>query len=254
MKPARARQVLITAIALFAMGIMLPAASMTVQPVILDLEIGGRGMSQVVKVENTFDVPLPVEMRIESLRIDDSGVHGTGEDPGDLLVFPPQALIAPGQSQAFRVQYVGDPNIANSRHYYVTAAQLPVKLPESKSAIQILYNFQILVSVAPQGAQPDLKVTQAEVGTDPDGKPVPILTINNNARTYGYLSAGRLRIIESDASGNEIFRVLMSSAQIEQSIGLGLVAAGQSRKIVIPVKLPAQTGHVEAQFTHEPRR
>src|SRR3546814_14277075 len=77
---------------------------MVVQPVVIDLTTSGRTMSQVITVENTFDKPLPVEMRIEGLDLTPDGVNATGKDPGELSVFPPQALIQPGQRQSFRVQ------------------------------------------------------------------------------------------------------------------------------------------------------
>ncbi|MFI4933456.1 MAG: fimbria/pilus periplasmic chaperone [Caulobacterales bacterium] len=230
------------------------ADAMTVQPVVLDLATAGRGMAQVVTVENTFTNPLPVEMRIEGLTFDEKGAHGDGKDPGDLLVFPPQALIQPGQTQTFRVQYVGDPSLAKSKHYYVTVAQLPVKLPEGQSAIQILYNFQVLVSVAPQGAKPDLKVTAAEIGKNDQGKPVPVITVYNDANAHGYLSQGHLRIIEKDSSGKEVFRRSIPGPEIQQTIGFGLVTSGQTRKIMVPVVLPSDGGTVEAQFTPESQR
>ena len=116
------------------------AKAMTVQPVVVNLTSQGSGMSQVVKVENTFATRLPVELQIEELRFDGETLVNTHADPGDLLVFPPQAFIEPGQTQTFRIQYVGDPELAKSKHYYVTVAQLPVQLPEGQSAIQILYN------------------------------------------------------------------------------------------------------------------
>lgn len=114
------------------------AIAMTVQPVILNLTLSGSGMAQLITVENTFATPLPVELRVQSLDFDQNGIKETGKDPGDLLIFPPQALIQPGQTQSFRVQYVGDPDLKTSKHYYVTVAQLPVKLPAGQSAIQIL--------------------------------------------------------------------------------------------------------------------
>jgi fimbrial chaperone protein len=227
------------------------ALAMTVQPVIINLSTSGRGMSQVISVENTFANPLPVEIRVDELSLDSSGVHGTGKDPGDLLVFPAQALIQPGQTQAFRVQYVGDPDLARSKHYYATVAQLPVKLPEGQSAIQILYNFQVLVSVAPQGAKPALKIEGAEVGRNAAGKPVPVITLSNDSPAHGYLSRGRLRIVQRDDSGKEIFRRAMSGPEIQQTIGFGLVGAGQTRRMAVPMELPAEGGRVEAQFNPE---
>ena len=178
---------------------MLPvqtAQAMTVQPVVLDLQTAGRGMSQVVTVENTFANPLPIEIRIQELEMTVDGVKQTGTDPGDLLVFPPQALIEPGQTQTFRVQYVGDPELAKSKHYYITVAQLPVKLPEGQSAIQILYNFQVLVSVAPNSGKTSLAVNGAAIGKNDAGKPVPVVSVANSSNTHGYLSGGNLRLVE----------------------------------------------------------
>jgi fimbrial chaperone protein len=228
--------------------------AMTVQPVVIDLAVGGQGMTQVLTVENTFANPLPVELRVEELSFDQDGAHGTGRDPGDLLVFPPQALIQPSQTQTFRIQWVGDPALAKSRHYYVTVAQLPVQLPQGQSTIQILYNFQVLVSIAPPGVRPNLQVLGAEIGTDAAGKPIPMITVRNDSPAHGYLSKGRLRLIEKDATGREIFNRVLPGPEIQQTIGFGLIASGQTRRISVPIELPAQGGTVEAQFTPEAAR
>lgn len=230
------------------------AVAMTVQPVVLDLQTSGRGMSQIVTVENTFANPLTVEIKIDELRFDETGAHPTGADSGELLVFPPQAIIQPGQTQAFRVQWVGDPELATSKHFYVTVAQLPVQLPEGQSAIQILYNFQVLVSVQPNGAKPALTVVSTTVGDDGQGHPIPVVTMTNTANGYGYLSQGRLRIVQRDASGKEVFQRSLSGPEIQQTIGFGLIAPGQRRRVSIPIQLPTREGSVEATFTPETRR
>ncbi|MFL6845713.1 MAG: molecular chaperone [Allosphingosinicella sp.] len=232
-----------------AFGLSGSVAAMTVQPIVVNLSTSGRGMTQVLTVENTFAAPLPVEIRIEELSLEADGVKGTGKDNGDLLVFPVQAMIQPGETQTFRVQYVGDPELPKSRHYYVTVAQLPVELPQGQSAIQILYNFQVLVSVSPQGAKPDLKVAGAALGHDNAGKPVPLVTLSNASNAHGYLSQGRLRIVQRDGAGKEIFRRTLSGPEIQQTIGFGLVGAGQTRTVQVPVELPQDGGTIEAQFT-----
>lgn len=223
--------------------------AMTVQPVVINLTTTGRGMSQIVTVENTFAHPLPVEMRVEELRLNENGVQGTGNDPGDLLVFPQQAMIQPGQTQTFRVQYVGDPELARSRHFYVTVAQLPVQMPQGQSAIQILYNFQVLASISPSGARPALQIDGATIGRNQEGRPVPVLTISNSSTAHGYLSNGRLRIVQRDAGGREVFRRTWSGPEVQQTIGFGLIGAGQTRRVIIPVELPASEGTIDAQFT-----
>lgn len=245
------RVLAMTAAALLqAMPLAMPVATaMTVQPVVINLQTSGRGMTQVITVENTFSNPLPVELTVQELKLTDDGVALTGVDPGDLLVFPPQALIQPGQTQTFRVQYVGDPDLAASKHYYITVAQLPVKLPEGKSAIQILYNFQVLISIAPAGIKPAITVQSASISRNADGKPVPQLMVHNDSAAHGYLSDGRLRIAQKDAAGNEIFRRTMSGPEIQQTIGFGLIGAKQDRRVTVPVELPSADGSVEATFS-----
>lgn len=232
-----------------AMAPLVPASAMTVQPVVVDLQNAGRNMSQVITVENTFATPLPVELTVQALELVEDGVKQTRVDPGDLLVFPPQALIEPGQTQTFRVQYVGDPELARSKHYYVTVAQLPVKLPEGQSGIQILYNFQVLVSVAPGGAKPALTVQSAAVGRNAEGKPVPVLTVENASTAHGYLSNGQLRIVAKRPSGETVFSRNLSGAEIQQTIGFGLIGGNQTRKITVPIELPADDVSVEANYT-----
>jgi len=246
------RKFLLRALILFgALGLTGAVVAMTVQPVVLNLSTSGRGMSQVVTVENTFANPLPVEIRIQELALGQDGVQGTGTDPGDLLVFPAQALIQPGQTQSFRVQYVGDPDLARSKHYYVTVAQLPVQMPQGQSAIQILYNFQVLVSVSPAGARPALAISGAEVAHNAEGRPIPAITVTNSSTAHGYLSNGRLRIIQRDGSGREVFRRNLPGPEIQQTVGFGLIGAGQTRRVLIPIELPTDGGTIEAQFNAE---
>jgi fimbrial chaperone protein len=202
-----------------------------------------------VTVENTFATPLPVELNIQELELTPEGVKQTGKDPGDLLVFPPQAIIEPGQTQTFRIQYVGDPGLAKSKHYYVTVAQLPVKLPEGQSAIQILYNFQVLVSIAPAKIKPQISIQSAAVGTNSAGKPVPVLMVTNDTPAHGYLANGSLRIVQKDASGKQVFVKSYSGAEIQQSMGFGLIGGGQTRRVVVPTELPSAAGTVEASFS-----
>ena len=227
------------------------AQAMTVQPVVIDLQTAGRDMSQTITVENTFATPLPVELTVQELELGTDGVKQTGKDPGDLLVFPPQAIIQPGQTQTFRVQYVGDPALAKSKHYYVTVAQLPIKLPEGQSAIQILYNFQVLISVAPGGVKPKIAVQSAEIGTSADGKPVAILTVVNDSPAHGYLSNGRIRLVEKDKSGAQVFSRTLSAAEIQQTMGFGLIGGGQTRRVTVPLILPSAEGTVEASYSLE---
>jgi P pilus assembly chaperone PapD len=225
------------------------AEAMTVQPVVIDLATAGRAMSEVIIVENTFDRPLAVELTMQSLELTEDGVHATGQDTQELAVFPPQAVIQPGERQNFRVQYVGDPVLAKSKHFYVTVSQLPVQTDEGGANIQLLYNFQVLVSVAPGDAQPSITISSAEIGRNAEGQPVPVIVASNSSAAHGYLSRGRLEIVQRSAGGQELFRKELTGPQIQQSLGYGLIGGMQSRRVVLPEPLPSADGTVTVRYT-----
>ena len=109
-------------------------------------------------------------------------------------------------------------------------------------------------SIAPPGARPALKIVSSEVGKNAAGAPIAVLTVENDSAAHGYLSQGRLRIVQKDASGREIFARSMPGPEIQQTIGFGLIAPGQRRKVAVPIVLPAEGGTIDAQFTPETRR
>ena len=222
------------------------APATTVQPIVIDLNAVGQGTSHTITVENTNAARLPVEIRVESLAFGDDGVTSAGPSR-DLAVFPAQAVIEPGRTQTFRVQWAGGP-IDRSKSYYVTVAQAPVSLPAGESAIQVLYNFQVLVSVTPARAKANLTVESASIGRDADGKPAPVIVVHNDSIAHGYLSRGALSLVERDASGKTVFERTLAPSEIQQTIGYGLVGPGQRRSLVLPISLPAGSGSVEARF------
>jgi fimbrial chaperone protein len=228
--------------------------AMTVQPVVVDLSPSGRRGTQLVSVENTSTEPLPVELRIYEAVLDANGVSVGTTTSEDLLIFPPQAIIAPGATQSFRIQYIGEPEMPRSRHYYVTVAQLPVQLPEGTSAIQIVYNFNVIVSVAAPGQRADISAVSGEIVKNADGKPVAAFTVSNAGRNYDYLINGRLRLVQKDAAGKEIFRKTLSGQEIQQTIGFGLVGPEVARRIVTAIELPSAEGSLNVEFTQDRRR
>lgn len=249
---ARLRMMLI-----FVVGVAIFAATavaMTVQPVIVDLSTTGSRTSQVVTVENSFTTPLPIELRATEADFKDGALVASTREAKDLLIFPPQAIVPPGRSQSFRIQWIGDPDIKTSRHFFLTVAQLPVKLPAGQSAVQILYNFQVIVSVAAPGAKSAIEVKSAEAVKGVDGKVRLLLNLRNQSNTYGYLSEGTLKISQKDRQGKEVFKKSMNSAEIQQQFGYGLVGAGQVRKLQTPLELPLDGGSVEAVYTSKSRR
>ena len=91
----------------------------------------------------------------------------------------------------------------------------------------------------------------AEIGTSADGKPVAILTVINESPAHGYLSNGRIRLVEKDKSGAQVFSRTLSAAEIQQTMGFGLIGGGQTRRVTVPLVLPSAEGTVEASYSLE---
>lgn len=248
LKLIRSMLVLVTALAL-------PAAALatTVSPVVLDLQTTGRGVVANVSVTNNGAGPLTMEIATIPLKPTATGfqpVPGANADD-DLLVTPPSSLIPAGKTQTFRVQWVGDPEIAQSKHYYVAVNQLPVKLQEGQSAVQVVYNFQVLVSVSSTNQKPQLSITNASLNTL-DGKPVAAITVQNSGGAHGYISQHALKITETSAAGAPLLTKTISGSEFQGLVGYGLVASGQTRTVNVPLdKAPPPGAKLSAVFADE---
>lgn len=217
------------------------ATATTVSPVMVDLSTAGRGVVQNISVTNTGAGPLPVEIVITPLAPTQTGFQPSKAGTDDLLVAPPSALIPAGQTQTFRVQWVGDPELAKSKHYYVGVNQLPVKLPEGQSAVQVVYNFQVLVSVSSPDKKPLLSITGVTAQTA-EGRAVAAVTVANSGQAHGYISQHRLKISETNAAGAEVYSKSISGSEFQQLVGYGLVATGQTRTVNVPLDAAAPKG------------
>jgi P pilus assembly chaperone PapD len=213
-----------------------PALATTVTPVIIDLQSNGRGVVANISVSNTGATALPIEIEVIPLAATPTGLQPdkTKTEDEDLLVTPPSVLVPAGKSQTFRLQWLGDPDLAASKHYYVSINQLPVKLPEGESAVQVVYNFQVLVSVSSPNKKPQLAITTVTPATV-DGKSVAAVTFRNSGQAHGYISQHRLKIAAAGPGGTELYSKTISGAEFQQLVGYGLVASGQVRTINVPV-------------------
>jgi hypothetical protein len=141
--------------------------------------------------------------------------------------------------------------LATSKHYYVSVNQLPVKLPEGQSAVQIVYNFQVLVSVSSPNKKPELTIKSVDAAKGEGDKPAIAVQVANGGEAHGYISQHRLKISETNAAGAEIFSKTISGAEFQQMVGYGLVATGQTRTVTVPVESAPKGGTFSAALLDE---
>jgi P pilus assembly chaperone PapD len=206
---------------------------------VIDLSTSGRTAQKSFKVVNTAPTQLPVEIDVSRLELGLNGEQKATPAADDFLIYPAQAMIPPGGSQVFRVQWIGEPQIEKSQTYRFMVSQVPVKLPEGQNGIQIVMSFGVTVNVAPPKGSSDIVVMSAAPVTK-DGKRLAALTVKNPGNKHAYLRQAAIRLSGGSWSAD------LTPGDIAQKVGLGIVQPGKERRFVLPVEVPASVAKIEA--------
>ena len=207
------------------MLLALPAMAMSISPMAIEMLAVGKGARGQVVVTNTSNKPLPVEITYERLSYDESGKQRTSKAGDDLLVLPPTALIRPGSSQTFRLQWVGNPDLKESQSFMVYARQLPVRLPasEKRARVQVVSAFGIIVNVAPARGQADLKLLSWQPAKDAKGRPAVAVLVENPTDVHALMNRSHLRL------GS----LSLGPDALQQRIGFGVVGPHKRRRFLV---------------------
>jgi len=263
----RPGRLLLALSAIAVMTLATTADAMRVSPMVVEITTRGAGSAARIEVQNVGSTVLPFETRITLIEFNDAGELIETPADEDFLVFPPQGLVPVGGRQVVRVQWIGDPDLALSRAYYVGIHQIPVNLSgEAGDAgvggqLQIVYNMKALLTVAPPGAEPQVRVVsavptmlaaapQSAVEVDPaltggEGATTPppapaemtpgvAVELRNTGTRYAMMSAADWTLEGTSADGAPL-RMVVSATQINQAVGVGYLApAGGRRTFQIP--------------------
>ncbi len=225
------------------LGWAMPATAMTVWPTVIDMATTGRDSRAQINVVSSEATAFPVEVQVESLQIAEDGTQTLADAGDDFIVFPPQAMIQPGATQVFRVQWAGDPALATSRSYALRVNQVPVRAADAGTSVQLVYSFAVIVNVAgPQGAS-DLRVVQAKPGQ----QGAVDLLLENRGDRYDYLSR---RVLSLSGGG---WSATIGPEALGQMVGMGLVQPGARRRFTIPAELPKGVAAVTAELAAPPQ-
>ena len=225
-----------------------PAAAMSVTPIHVEMTSAGAGGRAQVSVTNDGTEALPVEGVIQKMALAEDGSQQLAPAGEDFLVFPPQALIPPGGSQVFRVQWVGEPMIASSQSFLLSMNQIPVKLPAGQSAVQVVMSFGVVINVAPPQGTPSLNLVDTGVAKSKDGKRHPTITVENPSNVHALLPQSTIQLTGGGWSYS------LQPLELSEKVGIGLVQPGSKRRFILPVDLPANVTTVQASLDFKPKR
>lgn len=143
-----------------ACGMAGPSFAHEVTPMRIELEPQRGSRSALISIRNTRETDVPFEVVPQLRTTAPDGTETLTPAEGDFVIFPPQGLVKPGTSQALRIEYIGDPQLIESRSYLVDVREVPVT-PPGFSGILTVYNFGVAVYIKPPGAYTDLEVSPA---------------------------------------------------------------------------------------------
>lgn len=210
-----------------------PGLALLVRPIIIDLTASGTGVNGQIEVVNDRNKPMAIEIKVNSFTLPERGELVLGPDASrDFLIFPAIAQLPAGGRQVFRVRYVGDPAIAQSKLYMFASSELPVSetAASDKAQIEVLYSISSVVAVRPPRAKAAIAVAGVERAIGPDKQPGLRVTFENKGPAHGYVGSTVLDL------GTGSWRKSLGSDETGKAFGLGLVPAGARRSLFVPVK------------------
>lgn len=155
---------LIAVIALFAFS---RAFAYEIAPMFQMLDVGGKGSKGSYEIVNSGDTDILVEALIHSVRLDSDNKEVLTPGEQDFLILPPQGRVPAGEMRRFRIQYLGNALIPQTKIYRVIFKQIATSddSTDSEGQIKFLVEFSTAVFVSPINCKPevDMRISGGEL-------------------------------------------------------------------------------------------
>jgi len=228
---------LLTALAAF------PAHAFQVSPLVLEMTSTGGQAQATIRAKNDKSSSIPVEITFNKLTLGVNGEQNLTDASDRFFVFPPQATIAPGASQAFHITWVGDQKLSESETYFINVKELPISLSPGKSGIKITMGYTILAHVIPPRSKDKVALISVDLIQGKKGQKYPRILVGNTGNRFGRVSQGSLTIQSGDWKktyfGDELAKALSS---------VGVVQPGRQRRFVLKSPIPENITNITADL------
>lgn len=219
------------------------AGAMSLSPTQLEMTSAGKTSQARVVVVNNSAQPLPVEAVVKKTALNEMGIAKMSDGAEDeFLILPAQALIPPGASQVFRIQWLGEPVLKSSQSYMLFLNQIPVKFSKNDSRLQVVFSMAAMINVAPPQGQASLRVVEASVAIDAAGNRRPKLTLENTSNVHALLPRSTIRL----AGGS--WSETLTPGVLSQHVGIGLIQPGRRRTFILPGNVPPNISSLQAEL------
>ena len=142
------------------------ANSYELEPIVVQLTPSGAGAAQSLTITNTHDVPIAIEVKAYRRTQKPDGSEDREIEDNDILITPPQMVIAPGASQSFKVRWIGAPDVTQEQSYRIVTEQLPINLSQARrgdfsAKVSMRYRYEAALYIVPSKASASYRVLSA---------------------------------------------------------------------------------------------
>jgi len=254
----------VAAVGLIAGALAIPshshASSIGVEPLFLEIAPNRSG---AIRVRNTSDGEIPVEVMVFRRTVDANGKQTKTPADDDFILFPPQASLKAQGTQVFRLQPIVEVTDI-SKSYYITVRQIPVPMNDldlKGVQLQVVFAFDAAVHIVPRKTEGKLEIINSRLTTmtveQPTGEfedkgngrrlevmetvslPAVELEVRNSGTKYLYLQDHDFSAELNGTKSSENLDPKWGYAEIVAAAGVTLVEPQKSRTFKLP--LPAGT-------------
>ena len=211
-----------------------PAYSYDVKPIVIQLAPSGAGAAQSVVITNTHAQPIAIEVRTFKRQQNPDGTDSLTPEDDDLLVTPPQMVIAPKSSQSFKVRWVGDASPEQELAYRLVTTQLPIKFKQEETSdvsinVNMTYRYEAALYIVPPQSKPSARLVSVAPVTDDAGITWLEARIASDGKRRAILDKASLII--TPANGGE--PVTMTGESTASLVNLNILV-GKERIVRLP--------------------
>lgn len=224
-----------------------PASAYDVRPIVIQLSPSGPGASDTVVITNSHDEPIAIEVRAYRRSQNPDGTDERTPEDTDIIITPPQMVIAPGASQSVRLRWIGDSAPDRELAFRVVTEQLPIALGPRQTGdavanLSLAYRYEAALYVVPPGSAPAARITRAAPVEADDGTRWIELDIASEGTRRAILDQPSLSL--TPQSGEP---VVLGGEAAEPLAGLNILSGGY-RTVRLPWPDGLPFGPVEAEL------
>ena len=188
-------------------SVMLPKAwAYEFSPIVAQFAPSGAGASRTFVVKNTHVDPIALQIEVYRRSADETGKEVREPEFDDFIITPPQLVLAPGQSQSIRVQWIGDTDPEMELSYRLIVEQLKIPYAREDAGetrrvdVSVGFRYEAALYVVPKKGEAKAEIISSEAIVSEEGDPMLRLTVKNTGERRAILQQTTLTVTSGDQS------------------------------------------------------